>query len=286
MTQPSHSITHAARATLLSGSFNRFAAWTIATVLAFLWGTPFLYSLWTAFHPEKYSVRFQWDAPLTLENFVRAWEAAPFALYFANTIMLVLIVIVANFVLCTLVAYAFVRYRFRWAGPLFGLIMLQLLITPEILIVGNYQTIAKIGLIDTVLGISLPYLTSAFGIFLLRQTFKTVPKSLDEAAAIEGAGMWRILWTVYVPLAKPVYLAYGLVAASFHWNNFLWPLIVTNSPEARPVTVGLSVFATVESGVDWSLVNAATLMTTAPLVLGFLIFQRQFVANFMRAGIK
>ena len=270
----------------LSQGFNRLFAWSVAAVLAFLWGVPFLYSVWTAFHPEKYSVRFQWDAPLTLQNFVTAWQAAPFALYFTNTVLLVTMIIIANFVLCTLVAFAFVRYRFRWAGPLFGLIMIQLLITPEILIVKNYQTLAQLGLIDTLFGIALPYLTSAFGIFLLRQTFKTVPKSLDEAAAIEGAGMWRILWDVYVPLARPVYLAYGLVSVSFHWNNFLWPLIVTNSPEARPVTVGLSVFATADSGVEWSLVNAATLMTTAPLVIAFLIFQRQFVANFMRAGIK
>lgn len=274
------------RTVSLSQGFNRLLAWSVATVLAFLWGVPFLYSVWTAFHPEKYSVKFQWDAPLTLQNFVTAWQAAPFALYFTNTILLVVMVIIANFVLCTLVAFAFVRYRFRWAGPLFGLIMIQLLITPEILIVKNYQTLAQLGFIDTIVGIALPYLTSAFGIFLLRQTFKTVPKSLDEAAAIEGAGMWRILWDVYVPLARPVYLAYGLVSVSFHWNNFLWPLIVTNSPEARPVTVGLSVFATADSGVEWALVNAATLMTTAPLVIGFLIFQRQFVANFMRAGIK
>ncbi len=274
------------RTVSLSQGLNRLLAWSVAAVLAFLWGVPFLYSVWTAFHPEKYSVKFQLDAPLTFQNFVTAWQAAPFALYFTNTILLVVMVIIANFVLCTLVAFAFVRYRFRWAGPLFGLIMVQLLITPEILIVKNYQTLAQLGLIDTLVGIALPYLTSAFGIFLLRQTFKTVPKSLDEAAAIEGAGMWRILWDVYVPLARPVYLAYGLVSVSFHWNNFLWPLIVTNSPEARPVTVGLSVFATADSGVEWALVNAATLMTTAPLVIAFLIFQRQFVANFMRAGIK
>jgi sn-glycerol 3-phosphate transport system permease protein len=270
----------------LSRGLHRLVAWSVASVLAFVWGVPFLYSIWTAFHAEKYSVDFKWNAPLTIGNFVKAWQAAPFALYFANTVILVVIVIIANFVLCTLVAYALVRYRFRWATPLFALIMVQLLITPEVLIVENYQTLAKIGLIDTILGIAMPYLASAFGIFLLRQTFKTVPKSLDEAAAIEGAGMWRILWNVYVPLAKPVYLAYGLVSVSFHWNNFLWPLIVSNSTASRPVTVGLSVFATVESGVDWSLVNAATLMTTAPLVIAFLIFQRQFVANFMRAGIK
>jgi sn-glycerol 3-phosphate transport system permease protein len=189
-------------------------------------------------------------------------------------------------ILCTLVAYAFARYKFPGAGLLFSLIMVQLLITPEILIVENYNTLTQIGFIDTIPGIALPYLTSAFGIFLLRQTFKVVPISLDEAAQVEGASTWRVLWDVYIPLAKPTYLAYALVSISFHWNNFLWPLIVSNSPESRPVTVGLSVFATTDSGVEWSLVNAATLMTTAPLVIAFLIFQRQFVANFMRAGIK
>lgn len=286
MTQATLTMSWAAKTRWLARGFNRLTTWSVAAVLAFLWGTPFLYSVWTAFHAERYSVNFKWDAPITFNNFVQAWNSAPFALYFANTIMLVVMVIIANFVLCTLVAYAFVRYRFRWAGPLFALIMVQLLITPEILIVGNYQTLARLGLIDTIVAIALPYLASAFGTFLLRQTFKTVPFSLDEAATIEGAGMWRVLWDVYVPLARPVYLAYGLVSVSFHWNNFLWPLIVTNSPESRPVTVGLSVFATVESGVNWSLVNAATLMTTAPLVIAFLIFQRQFVDNFMRTGIK
>lgn len=270
----------------MRAGINRIALTTLAAVLALVWSIPFIYSVWTAFHPEKYSANFQWNAPLTLQNFVDAWQAAPFALYFANTVIMTVLILAANLILCTLVAYAFVRYTFPGAGLLFALIMIQLLITPEILIVENYNTLSKLGLIDTILGIALPYLTSAFGIFLLRQTFKTVPMALDEAAQIEGASTWRVLWDVYVPLAKPVYLAYSLVSISFHWNNFLWPLIVTNSPEARPVTVGLSVFATVDSGVEWALVNAATLLTTAPLVLAFLIFQRRFVTNFMRAGIK
>jgi sn-glycerol 3-phosphate transport system permease protein len=270
----------------MSHRLNRILLATFAIILASIWGLPFIYSVWTAFHPEAYAANFKLTAPLTLSNFSEAWNAAPFALYFLNTIILIVITVSANLVLCTLVAYAFVRYKFRWAGVLFSLVMVQLLITPEILIVENYLTLSKLGFVDTILGIALPYLTSAFGIFLLRQTFMTVPKSLDEAAQMEGAGPWHVLWDVYVPLAKPVYLAYALVMTSFHWNNFLWPLIITNSPEVRPVTVGLSVFATVESGVEWSLVNAATLMTTAPLVIAFIIFQRQFVANFMRAGIK
>ena len=91
---------------------------------------------------------------------------------------------------------------------------------------------------------------------------------------------------VYVPLARPIYVAYGLVSVSYHWNNFLWPLIVTNSVEARPVTVGLQVFSSTDQGIEWSVICAATLMTAAPLLVAFLLFQRQFVQSFMRAGIR
>jgi len=129
-------------------------------------------------------------------------------------------------------------------------------------------------------------MASAFGIFLLRQTFKSVPKELDDAAAVEGAGVLQILWHVYVPLGRSVYLAYALVSISYHWNNFLWPLIVTNTVNSRPLTVGLQVFSSTEQGVDWAIITAATLMTSGPLLLGFLLFQRQFVQSFMRAGIK
>ena len=132
--------------------------------------------------------------------------------------------------------------------------------------------------------IGLPYMASAFGIFLLRQTFKTVPRELDEAARVEGCGTLQVLWRVYVPLARPVYLAYALVSVSYHWNNFLWPLIITNSVETRPLTVGLQVFSSTDQGIDWSIITAATLLTTAPLLIAFLLFQRQFVQSFMRAG--
>src|SRR3546814_18324853 len=103
-------------------------------------------------------------------------------------------------------------------------------------------------LFRSILGIGLPYMASAFGIFLLRQTFKSVPRELDEAARVEGCNLLQVLWKVYVPLAKPVYLAFGLVSVRHHWNNFLWPLIVTNSVTTRPVTVGLSVFASTDQG--------------------------------------
>ncbi|MBB1603348.1 carbohydrate ABC transporter permease [Variovorax sp. UMC13] len=258
------------------------AAW----LLALAWVLPLIYTVWTAFHAPEYAARFVWNAPLTLDNFARAWEAAPFARYFLNTTLLVLMILVAQLVLSTMAAYAFARYEFRGRDIVFSLVLVQLTVMPDLLLVENYRTMASLGLIDSLFAIGLPYFASALAIFLLRQTFMGIPKELDEAARMEGASALQILWRVYVPLAKPIYVAFGLVSVSYHWNNFLWPLIVTNSVKARPLTVGLQVFSSVDQGIDWSIITAATLMTSAPLLIAFLLFQRQFVQSFMRAGIK
>jgi sn-glycerol 3-phosphate transport system permease protein len=258
------------------------AAWA----LALIWIAPLAYAVWAAFHPPEFSTRFEPLAPLTLKNFARAWEAAPFARYFLNTFALVTIVLASQLVLCTLAAFAFARYEFPGRGIVFALVLAQLMIMPDVLIVENYRTMSHLGLVDSIPAIALPYVASAFGIFLLRQTFKQVPRELDDAARVEGASGLQTLLKVYVPLGKPVYLAYGLVSVSYHWNNFLWPLIITSSVEARPLTVGLQVFSSSDQGIDWSVICAATLMTSGPLLLGFLLFQRQFVQSFMRAGVK
>jgi sn-glycerol 3-phosphate transport system permease protein len=258
------------------------AAW----LLGFLWILPLLYAAWTAFHPPEYSTRLALLAPLSLENFRRAWEAAPFARYFVNSFLLVTLVLSAQLVLCTLAGYAFARFEFRGKDVAFFLVLVQLMIMPDVLIVENYSTLSKLGILDSIPAIGLPYMASAFGIFLLRQAFKTVPRELDEAARVEGANALQVLWKVYVPLARPVYLAFGLVSVSYHWNNFLWPLIVTSSVTSRPVTVGLQVFSSGDQGIDWSVITAATLMTSGPLLVAFLLFQRQFVQSFMRAGIR
>ena len=257
-----------------------------AWLLALIWIAPLAYAVWTAFHPQEFSTRFVWNAPLTLENFARVLEAAPFGRYMFNTFVYVSFVLACQLVLCTLAAYGFARYDFFGAGVAFALVLAQLMIMPDVLIVENYRTMTKLDLVDTAPGIALPYVASAFGIFLLRQTFKSVPKELDDAARVEGASPLQTLWRVYIPLAKPVYIAYALVSISHHWNNFLWPLIVTNSVEARPLTVGLQIFAGVDQGIDWSVICTATLISAAPLLVAFLLFQRQFVQSFMRAGIR
>ncbi len=185
-----------------------------AGLLALLWIAPLLFAAWAAFHAPDATTRLRLDAPLTLENFERAWEAAPFARYVLNTVVLVTLIFACQVVLGTLSAYAFARFDFPGRGIAFALVLVQLMIMPDVLIVENYRTMTRLGLVDTIPGIALPYIASAFGIFLLRQTFKTVPRELDDAARVEGAGALRILLRVYVPLARPVYIAYGLVSVT------------------------------------------------------------------------
>ena len=267
---------------LASEVVETIAAW----LLGLLWLLPLLFAIWTAIHPSAYVAKFDLLAPITAQNFITAWESAPFARYFLNTMLLVTGILLAQFVLCTLAAFAFARFEFKGRDTLFMLVLVQLMVAPDVLLLENYITIRRLGLVDTLPAIALPYLASAFGIFLLRQTFKAIPKDFEEAARIEGCSTLGVLWRVYVPLGKPIYLAYGLVLVSFHWNNFLWPLIITNSVTTRPLTVGLAIFASVDQGIDWSIICAATLMTSGPLLIAFLLFQRQFVQSFMQAGIK
>ena len=257
-----------------------------AYVLGFLWILPLIYAFWAAFHPPEYATHFSLTAPLTLANFKSAWTQAPFFSYMLNTIIITTLILVSQLIVCTLAGYALAREKFAGRSLALGLVLMQLMVMPEILIVENYQTLANLQLVDTHIGVGLPYLASAFGIFLLRQTFKTVPQELEDAARLEGLSGIKIILKVFVPLAYPTYLAYSLVSISYHWNNFLWPLVVTNTEASRPLTVGMAIFGAPESGVDWSVISAGTLIAIGPLLALFLVFQRQFIQSFMQAGIK
>ena len=211
-------------------SFSKVCAY----VLGFFWILPLIYAFWAAFHPPEYATKFALTAPLTLENFKSAWNQAPFFRYMLNTIIITTLILVSQLFVCTLAGYALAREKFTGRSLALGLVLMQLMVMPEILIVENYQTLASLKLVDTHIGVGLPYLASAFGIFLLRQTFKTVPQELEDAARVEGLSGLKIILKVFVPLAFPTYLAYSLVSISYHWNNFLWPLVVTTlKPAAR-----------------------------------------------------
>ncbi|MGE5262388.1 MAG: carbohydrate ABC transporter permease [Acidobacteriota bacterium] len=259
-------------------------------VIALGWAVPIVWAMAVSLHPpeEPLSASNLWfGSHPTLVNYAQAFQIAPFVQYYANTIIIVFGILLVQLVTTSLAGYAFARSQFRGQNILFFLVLLQLMVPSSALIVPNYSTIRQLHLFDTLLAVMLPFFGSAFGTFLMRQTFKTVPRDLDDASKMDGANWLQTLWHVYIPPARPAMIAFALSSISFHWNDFLWPLVVTNSANSRPLTVGLAVFTQLgEIGAQWPLVTAGTVIVVGPLLLLFLIFQRQFIESFLHSGLK
>ncbi|MCD4739353.1 MAG: carbohydrate ABC transporter permease [Anaerolineae bacterium] len=258
--------------------------------LALLWLTPVFWTLIASLRPADDPLgrgNVWFGHTLTLANYWRAWSMAPFGEYYLNTISLVLMILGVQLITVTVAAFAFTHYRFKGKKELFFFLLLQMMIPTSALLAPNFNTISKLGLFDTILAIGIPYFGSAFGTFLLRQAFLEVPRDLVDAGTIDGCSWWQLLWHIYLPPSWPTLIAFGLSSVIWHWNEFLWPLIVTNSPSSRPLTTGLVRFTQLgEIGAQWSLLTAATLLVVGPLFIIFLIFQRRFIQSFVHSGLK
>lgn len=263
---------------------------SIVSLLAICFAIPLIWAAITSITPPTEVTTnvnpFSLSNP-TFSNYTEAWNAVPFIKYYINTFAIVFGVLSVQLLTLTLAAYAFARLNFIGKNIVFILFLTQLMIPPDILIFPNYTIMKELGLIDTKLAVMMPYWATAFGVFLMRQTFKQVPMELEEAARMDGCNWWQVLWNVYIPAAKPTYIAFSLVSISTHWSNFMWPLIVTNTVDSRPLTVGIAIFAqSFETGAQWGTVTAATILVIFPLLIAFFMFQRQFVTSFMHSGIK
>ena len=224
---------------------------------------------------------------MSLSNFADAWSSGHFPLWYFNTILLCGGILAVQCMTVSLAGYAFARLRFRYRDTLFHLFLLQLMLVPPILIVPNMMTLVALHLYDTLPGVMAPYCASAFGVFLMRQTFRTIPPDYEEAARVDGASLPTIIFRVLLPLARPGLVAFGIVSVTAHWNEFLWPLMSTSSPSNQVLTVGLASFTSgAEAGSEWGVIAAGTFFVAAPLLAAFLVFQRQFVSSFTFSGIK
>ena len=258
---------------------------------AFLWSTPFLWTLVASFRPQSAGgigmASLMPDYVPTLGHFREAFETGDFPVYYVNTAIVAFGILAVQLVTISLAGYAFARLSFPGRDFIFYVFLLQLMLVPPILIVPNLRTIVDLGLYGSLLGVMAPYFASAFGTFLMRQTFRQIPRDFEEAAVIDGAHWWQILWHVLLPMAKPGLIAFSLVSLMAHWNEFLWPLMVLNDPSTQTLTIGLASFALgTEGGREWGLLAAGTLLVMFPLLALFAIFQRQFVNSFMFAGLK
>ena len=260
-------------------------------VTAFFWSTPFLWTLVASFRPQSAGgigmASLVPDYVPTLGHFKEAFETGDFGVYYVNTAIVAFGILAVQIVTISLAGYAFARLSFPGRDFIFYVFLLQLMLVPPILIVPNLRTIVDLGLYGSLLGVMAPYFASAFGTFLMRQTFRQIPRDFEEAAVIDGAHWWQTLWHVLLPMAKPGLIAFSLVSLMAHWNEFLWPLMVLNEPSTQTLTIGLASFALgTEGGREWGLLAAGTLLEIFPLLALFAIFQRQFINSFMFSGLK
>lgn len=268
----------------------KYLAGLIALIFAVLWSMPLIWSIVASLRPagEPFVRGKVWfGSSLSLVNFKRALELAPFPLYFRNTILLVITILTVQLVTSSLAAFAFSFYKFKGKNLIFSLILVQMMIPASALLVPNFQTIKFLGLYDTIWALAIPYWGSAFGTFLIRQSFNNIPRDYGDAANVDGCKWYQILWHVYLPMAKPALIAFSISSINWHWNSLLWPLIITQSDGSRPLTIGLARFTQLgEIGAQWGLMSAGTLIVSLPLLILFFIFQKQFMEGYMQSGIK
>lgn len=223
----------------------------------------------------------------TVENYVNAWTAQPFDRYFFNSVVQTGIIVFFQVLFSILAAYAFAILDFPGRNTLFYVIIASLMVPFQLTFIPNFILISNLGWANTYQGLTVPFLASAFGVFMLRQFFLTLPKDLHDAATVDGASSWRYLWTVVVPLSRGSISAFATFAFLTAWSQYLWPLIVTNDVNMRTIQIGIRFFLfDQERGADWGGIMAGAVIALLPTLLIFLVAQRQLVRGIATTGLK
>lgn len=221
----------------------------------------------------------------TFSAFVDIWERIPFARFFFNSAVFAGGVTALSLLFDSMAAYALARLRFRGQQAFFWLVLIVLMVPFQITLVPLFLTVFGLGWLDSFAGLIIPRATNAFGIFMLRQFFLSLPRDLDDAARIDGASEWRIYWHIALPLSLPALATLGVFHFMYNWNDFLWPLIITTSTEMRTLPAGLTLFMG-SHVVEHSVLMAGATMAIAPLALAFVLAQRFFVRGVVMSGLK
>lgn len=257
----------------------------LALLVAALFLFPFYWVVITSLNAPNQVLQFppsfwphgQW------QNYTRAWSMAPWLTYFGNTILIAACTTILVLVTSIFAGFAFGRMTFPGKGVLFALYLSLMMVPQTVLLIPDYIILRDLNWLNTYQAQIVPWGASVFGVFLLRQFFMTVPKELFEAAALDGASRARTLWQIVVPMAKPVLVTVALYIFLGSWNAFLWPYIMTTSPRVQPIEVGLATFLGA-NGTDWTGLSAAVVFSTLPVMILFLIAQRQFLAGAYATG--
>ncbi len=266
----------------------RGVLYAILVISALFMIVPFLWMLSTSLKADEYVLSMPpqfFPQPLTLRSYIQLAELFPIGRMFVNSLFVATLTTLGQLLTSSMAAYAFARMRFRGSGVLFLLYLATLMIPFQVTVTPLFILMRYLGGINTYQGLILPGVFSAFGVFLLRQFFLTIPRELEEAAVLDGASHWTIYWRIILPLAGPALATLGVFAFMGSWNAFLWPLFIVRDPELMTLPVGL---ATLHGRwlTQWNLVMAGAMITVLPMLIVYLLAQKYFVRGVVLSGIK
>jgi multiple sugar transport system permease protein len=222
----------------------------------------------------------------TLENYSEILKKGPFARYFLNSTLVVTFVVVGNLILASMAAYAIARSRRRYASTMLVLLVSTMMIPKHIMMIPLFTLLLRMNLIDTYYALVLPFLVDAFNVFFIHQYVKTVPRELEEAAFIDGAGLFSTFTKIILPALKPALVVVATNTFLINWNSFLLPFVLTNSDKVRTLPVGLAIFSQGEHSVDWGLLMAGATIAAIPTIIAFAFFQKHIVRGITEGAVR
>ena len=258
----------------------------LSMIMPFLWKvTTSLKTLNAIFVQPKNWIQMFVPTMLVWQNYVDAWTKVPFGQFYLNSIIVGLAVTVGQVFTSSLAAYAFARLTFPGRDKLFFAYLATMMIPGSVTMIPVYVLMRVFGWVDTYQALIIPAIFSAYGTFMLRQFFMTLPKDLEDAAKIDGCGFFRIYMTIILPLSKPALATLTVFTFMGNWGSFMWPLLVTNTMTMRTLPIGLESFKT-QYSTDWHLLMAGSVMVMLPIVIIFIFTQRYFVESIKLTGVK
>ena len=268
--------------------FGSFSTHIFIYAIAFAVLAPFIWMVLTSLKDmsEIFVYPPKWFPDnLKFENYINAFDAAPFGTYYLNSLFVSITVTIGQLITCSMAAFAFARMKFRGRDAIFYVFLGTMMIPYNVTMIPSFMVLYWLGWIDTYQALIVPGLASAFGTFLLRQFFLTIPRELEEAAYIDGAGKFQVLWKIIVPLSKPALATLAIFTFMGTFNDFIWALIVLSSDDMRTVQLGLAIFRD-RYLTQWDLLMASSVTAVLPILMVFFLAQKYFIKGITLSGLK
>ena len=259
----------------------------IFMIIIFLF--PFIWMISTSLKTTQEAIQIPPSiipSKIVIENYLKAWSSGPFLRYLGNSLFITLSVLVIQFIVMVPAAYAFSKIKFKGSNILFGIVLIGLMVPAQITFLPIYMMMSKAELINTYVPLILPFMTSSFGIFLLRQNFMQISDEIIEAAKLDNSSDLKIMFKIMLPMAKPAVITFALFSFIYHWNNYFWPLVMSNSDLVRTLPIGVAMLKESEGVTNWNEVMAGNVMLTAPILLLYTILNNKIKTAFAYSGIK